>query len=464
MPVAFEDRADAGRALARALGAWLGAHPGADPLVLGMARGGVPVARVVADALGAPLDVAVARKLGVPGVEEVALGAIAEGDGRVVGDDVGWYIGVPPHVVACVAARERAELARRARLYRAGRAAPDVRGRTVALVDDGLATGATLRAAARALRAARPARLVVAVPVADATSARELRAEVDDLVAVVCAEPFGTVSAWYEAFPAVSDAEVLAALGLPNVSNVPNVPNVPDGGAPPPAGPAPRTVTIPVDGGVVEADVEAPEGARGLAILAHGGGSSRRGYRNRYLAGRLRLAGFATLRLDLLTAAEQDADATTASERFDVARIGRRLVAACDWATRDGLPGADRVALVGASTGAAAALLAAAERPTQVSAVVARGGRVDLAGEAASRVRAPTLLVVGGADADTLRWNRETLRRLPRGTRLTVVPDAGHTFEEPGALGAVAEHAVRWLERHALGRGAVRRLWARALA
>ncbi|AHG88542.1 phosphoribosyltransferase [Gemmatirosa kalamazoonensis] len=444
----FRDRTHAGRALAESLGAYAGRD---DVLVLGMARGGVPVARVVADALGVPLDVAVARKLGVPGIEEVALGAIAEGDTwRPVCDDVAWFIGVPTHVVACVAARERAELARRARLYRGGHAAPDVRGRTVVLVDDGLATGSTLRAAVRALRAATPARLVAAVPAADATRARALATEVDDLVAVHRVEAFRAVSDWYDAFPDVSDAEVLALLG-----------RVPDGASVVAPSGASGATRIAVDGGAIEADVEAPAGARGLVVLAHGGGSSRGSYRNRYVAGRLRLAGFATARVDLLTAEEQAADAATAAERFDVARLARRLVAVCDWAAHEGLPGAHRVALVGASTGAAAALVAATERTACVSAVVSRGGRVDLAGEALWRVCAPTLLLVGGADEPTLRCNGDALPALPRGSCLTVVPGAGHTFEEPGALGAAAEHAVVWLERHALDRGPIRRAWAR---
>jgi putative phosphoribosyl transferase len=452
----FLDRRDAGRRLAAAL-----AHlRGRDALVLALPRGGVPVGHEVAAALGAPLDVVVARKLGVPGVEEVALGAIAEGSDRAVDDAVGWYIGVPPRVVARVAARERAELERRVRLYRGGRPLPDLRGRTVVLVDDGLATGATLRAAAHALRSRRPARLVAAVPVACAPGVAELRADVDDVAAVATPEPFGTVSAWYEAFPPVGDAEVLRLLGRGGDAAL--TPSPPAGRGPD-AG-AERAVTIDVGGAVLEADVGVPDaGARALVILAHGGGSSRHSYRNRYIAGRLRLTGLATLRLDLLTAEERAADAGSAALRFDVARIAARLAGACDWAAREagGFPGAGRVAIVGARMGAAAALVAAAERPALVRAVVARGGRVDLAGDALTRVRAPALLVVGGADHDTLRRNREALRSLPASARLVVVPGAGHTFEEPGALGAVGEHVVRWLDRHCGARRAGP--WLRAL-
>ena len=456
----FLDRADAGRALARALGAVASLR---DVVVLGLARGGVPVARQVADALGAPLDVIVVRKLGVPGVREVAVGAIAEGSNRVVGDSAGWYIGIPSHVVARIARRERAELERRACLYHAGRPIPDVRGHTVVLVDDGLATGATLRAAAFVLRRRRPARLVVTVPVACRESAIELSDEVHHLIAAATPEPFGTVSDWYEDFSPVSDADVLRLLGRP-----PEV-SLGRSDARHRDSQDERTVTIPGEGGSIAGDLGLPDdladgGAtrgftepRGLVVLAHGGGSSRHSYRNRYLAGRLRLEGWATLRLDLLLERERAHDDERGTLRFDVALIARRLLAAIDWAKCEHVPGANRVVLFGASTGAAAALVAAAERPPLIAGVVTRGGRVDLAGDALSRVRAPVLMVVGGADADTLRWNREAMRVLRADARLEVIAGAGHTFEEPGTVGALGEHVARWLDR--LSRTAGERMW-----
>jgi putative phosphoribosyl transferase len=286
--------------------------------------------------LGCPFDVAVARKLGVPGIEEVALGAIAEGSRRVVGDPVGWYIGVPRRVVSRIAVRERAEVERRADLYRGGRAIPDLQGRTVVLVDDGLATGATLHAAPLALRDRRPARLLVAVPVASAESAAALRAEVDDLVSLVTPESFGTVSDWYEDFSPVADADVMRLLGREQGVPV---------GRPTALGlnaHGERPVTVPADGCSLAGDLGLPDdladGAapcpltvpRGVVVLAHGGGSSRHSYRNRYLAGRLRLAGFATLRLDLLTDAEPAADTVSAEIRFDVTHNAERLIAASE--------------------------------------------------------------------------------------------------------------------------------------
>ena len=201
----FHDRADAGRAVAADLAEYAGRD---DVLVLGLPRGGVPVAYEVARALGAPLDVFIVRKLGVPGHEELAMGAIASGGVRVLNDTVVRQLQIPGAVVDAVAAREQEELERRERAYRGGRPAPDLRGRTVIVVDDGLATGATMRAAAQALRRMGPARVVVAVPVAAEQTCDEFRDEVDDVVCTVTPEPFFGVGMWYEDFAQTSDDEV----------------------------------------------------------------------------------------------------------------------------------------------------------------------------------------------------------------------------------------------------------------
>lgn len=201
----FRDRVDAGRALAAHLSAYAGRG---DVLVLALPRGGVPVGYQVAQALGAPLDVYIVRKLGVPGHEELAMGAIASGGVRVLNQSVVQGLRIPPQVIDAVAARERTEMERREQEYRGGRPAPDVRGRTVIVVDDGLATGATMRAAAQALRQQGPARVVVAVPVAAEESCRELGSMVDEIVCSVTPEPFYGVGMWYEDFSQTTDAEV----------------------------------------------------------------------------------------------------------------------------------------------------------------------------------------------------------------------------------------------------------------
>jgi predicted phosphoribosyltransferase len=201
----FRDRADAGRCLAEKLAAYAG-RP--DVLVLALPRGGVPVAFEVAQALGVPLDVFVVRKLGVPGHEELAMGAIASGGAWVLNDEVVGPLRIPGDVIRAVAAREMQELVRRERLYRGDRPAPDVRGQTVILVDDGLATGSTMRAAVAALRRLGPDRIVVAVPTAAPSTCAELGTEADECVCSITPDPFYAVGVWYDDFSQTTDLEV----------------------------------------------------------------------------------------------------------------------------------------------------------------------------------------------------------------------------------------------------------------
>jgi predicted phosphoribosyltransferase len=204
-PQRFRNRTDAGRQLAEKLAAY--AHrPGV--LVLALPRGGVPVGFEVAQELGAPLDVFLVRKLGVPGYEELAMGAVATGGVRVLNDEIVRGLGISEHEIDAAAARELQELARRQRLYRGDRPLPDIAGRTVILVDDGLATGATMRAAIAVVRQQQPARIVVAVPTASPDTCEALRAEADDVVCAMTPEPFLAVGHWYEDFTQTTDDEV----------------------------------------------------------------------------------------------------------------------------------------------------------------------------------------------------------------------------------------------------------------
>ena len=211
MRALFENRREAGRALAAMLHEYANRR---DVLVLALPRGGVPVAFELATALRAPLDVFVVRKLGVPGHEELAMGAIATGGVRVLNQDVVQSLGIPQAVIDAVAAAEQKELQRREQLYRGGRPAPEVRGRTIILVDDGLATGSTMRAAVAALRQQGPARIVVAVPVGAPSTCDEFRADVDQIVCGFTPEPFYGVGQWYEDFSQTSDEEVRELLDL----------------------------------------------------------------------------------------------------------------------------------------------------------------------------------------------------------------------------------------------------------
>jgi predicted phosphoribosyltransferase len=204
-PRVFRDRAEAGRVLAEQLAAYAD-RP--DVIVLALPRGGVPVGYEVAEALHAPLDVFLVRKLGVPGHEELAMGAVATGGVRVLNEQVVRALHIPDHVIDAVARWELEELARRERLYRGDRPPPDVRGRTVILVDDGLATGATMLAAVRALRQQQPERIVVAVPIASRDTCDLLRDEVDDVICAATPDPFYAVGLWYENFEQLTDEEV----------------------------------------------------------------------------------------------------------------------------------------------------------------------------------------------------------------------------------------------------------------
>jgi predicted phosphoribosyltransferase len=212
MPVPFRDRADAGRQLAQKLLSYLNRN---DVLVLALPRGGVPVAYEVARELNAPLDVFLVRKLGLPGHEELAMGAIATGGVRVLNDEVLRHYHVAPEAIERATAREREELERREQLYRQGRPAPEIAGRVAILVDDGLATGSTMRAAVAGVRPQQPARIVVAVPVAARSTCREFEREVDEVACAEMPERFYAVGSWYEDFAQTSDEEIRELLARP---------------------------------------------------------------------------------------------------------------------------------------------------------------------------------------------------------------------------------------------------------
>jgi putative phosphoribosyl transferase len=208
-----------------------------------------------------------------------------------------------------------------------------------------------------------------------------------------------------------------------------------------------RDVLVRSGDSILHATLDVPEDATGIVLFAHGTGSSRLSPRNRYVARILNDNGLATLLVDLLTRDEERVDLETRRLRFDVVRLARRLVAAIDW-THEAPATSIPVGLFGASTGAAAALVAAAERPDAVRAVVSRGGRPDLAADALALVRAPTLLIVGGDDEPVIELNRAAMRRMAGETRIEVVPGASHLFEERGALERVAQLAAVWLRKH----------------
>jgi putative phosphoribosyl transferase len=397
----FADRHDAGRRLA----ALLDEYRGQDPVVVGIPRGGIPVASEVARALGAPLDVVIVRKIGAPANPEYAIGAVAEGGVSVINRQVVLALHLSIAELEAVLRRAHEEL-----------------------VDDGLATGRSAEAAARSLRERGAARVILAVPVAAPESARESRAWVDELVCAEMPPDLWAIGLWYEDFSPTSDEEVAALLseGMGTGAREVEIAGAPG-------------VELPGD-----LTVPANTQARGVIAFAHGSGSSRLSPRNRQVARALNEAGFASLLFDLLTPDEEIDRANV----FDIPLLAGRLVAATKWLRRQ--PDTARLALgyFGASTGSAAALLAAAELQAGVSAVVSRGGRPDLAGPRLGEVVAPVLLIVGGADPAVLELNREAQGRLGSENELAVIPGATHLFEQPGALDRVAGLATAWFTRH----------------
>ncbi|MDA8312907.1 MAG: phosphoribosyltransferase family protein [Actinomycetota bacterium] len=476
----FVDRVDAGRRLAARL-----EHLRSEPLVvLGLPRGGVPVACQVAVELGAPLDVIVVRKLGVPFHPELGMGAIGEGGIRVLNDEVIRAAGVSDRELEAVEARERAELERRARRFRKDRTPVPLAGRTAVIIDDGIATGSTARSACQVARAHGAARVVLAVPVAPAGWERRFADVADELVCLVAPETFFAIGQFYEDFSQTTDEEVLDCLeragpstpatavpqaghaGLGGTGGPPDAPsgddpsdggprgdppgNDPPRGDPPrgdpPGAPFVRDEDVDVEAGPVllGGRLTVPEHAIGIVAFAHGSGSSRHSPRNRYVASVLNEAAIGTLLFDLLTSDEE----TDRANVFDIPLLARRLSDATGWLRAQPVSAGLPVGYFGASTGAGAALWAAARRDADVAAVVSRGGRPDLARLRLPDVTAPTLLVVGALDDVVLELNREAQALLRCESKLVVVPGASHLFEEPGTLQAAAVAARDWFTTH----------------
>ncbi len=415
----FADRTDAGARLAELLARM----QLDDPVVLGLPRGGVVVAAGAAQVLEAPLDIIVVRKLGAPGNPELGVGAIAEGGVTVLNEPLIARLRITSRQLDRVIESEHAELQRRVDAYRRGRPRTRLAGRTVVIVDDGLATGFTARAAVAAARQQSAARVVLAVPVGAPETINELQYLADDVVAVDAPAMLMAVGASYADFRQTTDGEVMALLDRlgPGEAISP-------------------LVEIPAEGVRLPGDLEIPDDALGMVVFAHGSGSSRLSPRNRAVADALRAGGFGTLLFDLLTPAE----AADRARVFDIPLLGRRLVAATRWLGSQTDAADLKLGYFGASTGAAAALVAAAELGPEVTAVVSRGGRPDLAGEALPVVEAATLLIVGERDPTVLQLNYEAQARMTAEVRLEIIPDATHLFEEVGALDAVECLAAAW--------------------
>jgi putative phosphoribosyl transferase len=428
----FRDRQDAGSQLAHLLESL----PAEDVVVLGLPRGGVPVACEVADALGAPLDVIVVRKLGTPGNPELAMGAVGEGDTTVINPDVVRLAGVSTAELAEAERRERAEVSAQLQRFRGRRPAASLAGRVAVIVDDGIATGATAKATCQMARTQGAQRVILAVPVVATDAQQMLLGVAVDVISVRTPGSLGSISEWYENFNQVTDDEVIALLGARTTVSPPDSLDPSMGFEAEDeviAGPVrlPGRLTVPPD-------------TTGIVVFAHGSGSSRHSPRSTYVADVLNQAGLGTLLFDLLTTSEESDRANV----FNIDLLAGRLTGAIAWLRRHpatvGLP----IGLFGASTGAAAALWAATEPDTSVAAVVSRGGRPDLAAQRLSRVAAPTLLIVGQLDGEVIRLNQAAQDLLQCEHDLVLVRGATHLFEEPGTLAVAANLARDWFVQH----------------
>jgi putative phosphoribosyl transferase len=421
----FRDRHEAGRLLALELVETGVLGEDEKPVVIGLARGGVEVAVEIAAALHAPLDAVAVRKVGHPRQPEYGIGAVAPGGIAYVrahdglsDAEIGWAVRRASVNVAALDAT-----------LHESRSTLSVADATCVLVDDGLATGGTMVAAVRWARARGARRVIVAAPVGVPGIAEHLKSTegVDEVVCLVTSFELGSIGAWYDDFHQLSDADVAELLGSAHDEELVS-----------------STAEIVIGDTRLRAELAIPPNPIGWAVFAHGSGSGRRSPRNVSVAAELTRARIATLLFDLLTPEE----AIYRHNVFDTELLARRLLAVTSWLSRRpeaaGLP----IGYFGASTGAAAALRAAAELGDRISAVVSRGGRPDLAWEKLAQVRAPTLLIVGGADRVVLEVNEAAARQLTCPHELIVVPRATHLFEEPGALENVTALSIAWLRRY----------------
>lgn len=414
----FEDRTDAGQDLAERLLQ----YKKEDPLILAIPRGGVPVAAEVAKKLQASMDLFMVKKIGAPSQHELAVGAVSENGEPWLNMALIKRLGIDLKEVRESVKKKVLELNEQMRKLRGSSQKTDVAGRTVILVDDGVATGATLMAAIHLLKDQKPKKIIVAIPMGPKSTLKQLKEIADEVIFLESPDPFYAVGQWYRNFDQVSDDDVLKLMGKE-----------------PPTGHIAEEIQFHDGAEILKGDLITSTNMKGLIIFAHGSGSSRKSPRNKFVAGELNKLGFGTLLVDLLT----ESESAERSNVFDIELLIKRLLKATEFALHHlsnlNLP----FAYFGASTGAAAALGAAAKTHRSVFAVVSRGGRPDLADSYLPKVLVPALLIVGGDDHQVIGLNQDAAKKLPN-SKIVIVPKATHLFEEPGALEEVVEYASDW--------------------
>lgn len=409
----FKNREEAAHLLVQELANYRGENP----LILAIPRGAVPMGRIIANELNGEMDVVLVRKLRASFQEELAIGSVDEAGVVYLN---AFANQVSKDYIEEEKQRQLAILRQRRSQYTKTHPSPSPEGRIVIVVDDGIATGATMIAALEFLRSKNPKQLIVATPVGSPDSLINLKSHADKIVFLEAPEYFRAVGQFYDSFPQVSDEEVIQILN----------------GIDPP-------VQIPAGSVLLNGDLVIPPEALGIVIFAHGSGSSRLSPRNQYVASVLQSAQIGTLLFDLLSP-EEDENYET---RFDIELLTERLLTATQWLHRKSFAKDLALGYFGASTGAAAALNAAATLGPMIRCVVSRGGRPDLAMPSLNKVISPTLLIVGGDDKVVIELNQEAYDQLPVEKQLAIIPGATHLFEEPGTLEEVARLAEQWFSR-----------------
>ncbi|MGZ3798326.1 MAG: erythromycin esterase family protein, partial [Pseudobdellovibrionaceae bacterium] len=426
--VHFQNRTEAGVILADKLSHLKEEIKKEKPLVLAIPRGGVPVAFEVAKKLHADLDLLIVKKIGAPDNPELAIGAISEEGAPWLNNNLIDYYGITAKEMEPLINEKLAEVKNLAFQLRGSHAAIPVEGRTLIIVDDGIATGATLRVAIQFLRQRNPKKIIIAVPVAPEATLEPLRQLADEVICLETPSPFIAVGEWYRDFSQVSEGEVLNLLHSPQMAR------------------APLSQEIVYYDGMTElrADLQLVEETKALIVFAHESGGNRHSPGNRFVAKELNKIGFSTLLVDLLTEKETQDRENVFNIELAIDRLLKASEAGFAHLTQAKIP----LGYFGANTGAAAVLGAAAKSSRSICAIVSRGGRPDLVNKYLRRVKAPTLLIVGGEDPEVTAFNELAAERLAV-SQMVLIPQATHSFAEPEVLEEVVEYAADWFLKYA---------------
>jgi len=433
----FRDRKEAGHLLAERV-KLLPKEDLEKALILALPRGGVVVGSEVSAALKLPLEVLVVRKIGHPLQPEYGIGAIAEGGFYWIDPDAIGISWLPKAQLDALIEKEKLEIERRVNYYRKGQAPPSLAEKVVIIVDDGVATGVTARVAASYAKAKAAAKVILAAPACSESTAKAMRlkSEFDDVICLIESSAFLAVGLYFQDFEQVSDEEVVQLLSQARTNQLSKESQA--------SLKIQKQVVIPNEAGSETPGLlDVPKDPKGIVIFAHGSGSGRLSPRNQQVAKDLNQAGIATLLFDLLT----DEESQNRNHIFNIPLLAKRLISATLWTKQQDFGKDLAISYFGASTGAGAALAAAADLKDQISAVVSRGGRPDLAMDRLKDVHAPTLLLVGDRDSFVISLNQMALKQLERG-HLILIPGATHLFEEPGTLEQVSEHAKQWFLKY----------------